>query len=507
MLFVLPVTFSTSFMSTSFRNNTLFLNQQGRNIDARFPRTKIFACAAPKKKRTRKPNGYWRDINNIRAELLLLQPNSNEDSLKTIPTAKQLRELRRGDIDNAITTMGGYHKVAEMLGCKTSSRKKPRSYWSDFSNLEKEMAVILKNAKDQIQPGMMPTLKQLRSMRRADIVEAIEQHGGSTAVSDKLGLKMRVQKKSKHYWKDWSKVELDLRIFVAQRIKGERKNARKENARLSRSRALRMPSQQELRVAGRGDLAEAISDFHGGFRQAATKLGFVPSKKDDFFYDDFYNLARELYAFQKEIGLECVMPTTNVLKKEGRTDIAAAIVKYGGMALVAQRLGLQYRIRASEAFKNWNLFRRSLMAFMETHGTPGQIPSSRILNNFGRSDLYQAILHHGGTKEVADRMGLKRNYWQDFNHVGLQVLEFIVLHGTEGVMPTESEFIEVGRTALNLAVSKFGYSQVAKRLGLREPMQSTRLAFDSLLNAPLDCSEDCSDEDGDELRNLGNAAL
>lgn len=461
-------------------------------------RITISCTTPPKKRAVRKPRGYWSDLENIRLELIAFHENESGASECIIPTSKELRIAGRRDLDNAISKMGGYHKVADVLGMKRSTGKRPAGYWKEFSNLETELHAFLNAHKDDVPVGSMPTQKILRKFKRSDIVEGIEQHGGTAKVAEKLGLAPRKATKSRHYWKDWAKVEDEVRSFVRERDSDPAYiEATKKRLTTSQYEVPRMPSQKELRIAGRADLAEAISDFHGGFREVAKRLGFASKKKDDFFYDSFFNLAREVYSFAAEAGQESVMPSTALLQSSGRSDLAAAIFKYNGMAEVAQRLGLQYCVRTRDAFKDWGVFRRNMTAFIERHGTPGELPSSRALNNFGRADLYQALLHHGGTREVADKMELKRNFWQDFSNVGKELLDFIAIHGTEGTMPTESEFLEVGRSSLNVAVSKFGYSQVARRLGLTEPLQSTQIALDTLLERSLSLWEYC--ESGDDI--------
>lgn len=418
-----------------------------------------------------------------------------------MPTARQLRQAGRRDLDNAILKMGGYPKVAQQLGWTRVSKRHKTGYWSNFANLEKELRIFLHEHRQLVTYASMPTQKLLRAHRRSDIVEAIGQHGGSLEVAKRLGFSQSVPKRKKHYWKDWARVEAEVRAFVQKRDSNVGHLADdKERISASTSGVRRMPSQRELRAAGRADLAEAIYDYHGGFRETAKKLGYMPNRKDDFFYDHFYNLAKEIYFFSNDTGQENVMPCTSVLKAAGRTDLLAAIVKFGGMAEVSQRLGLQYRVRAKEAFKDWGMFSRNLRAFMKTHGTPDEIPSSRMTLNYGRSDLYQAILHHGGSRAVADRMGVKLSYWQDFFNVGLELLKFIDTHGTEGVMPTETEFLEVRRTSLNLAVSKFGHLQVARRLGLSSSSRPLQNAFDALLNQSVTLSEDEEDNDREERR-------
>lgn len=422
---------------------------------------------------SRKPWGYWKNIHNIRMEILNVYEQHSVSQPFHMPSAKYLRDAGRKDIDNAISNLGGYRKVASMLGWSPRKSRRPTGFWDDFSNLRIELLRFIENSNLGLAPGLMPTLKQMRDRRRSDLVGAIAQHGGVAAVAEKLNLRRIVEHKPKKYWSDWTVVESEIRKFVEQQEDMEEENTGSTR----RGQLSRMPSLRELRDAGRADLAEGIAKYHGGFRAVASKLNLASRKKKDFFYEQFYNVAREVYSLAKDIDTDGVMPYSTVLRATKRSDLAAAIVNFGGMSEVSQRLGLQYRMRAKEALKDWDVFRISLLGFMKTVNNSMEIPSSQTLQRAGRADLYQAILHHGGSTEVADKMGLKRNYWQEFFYVGAEVLSFIALHGTEGVMPTQNEFREVGRTALGVAVSKFGRSEVADRLGLVEQALGTRIQY------------------------------
>lgn len=448
-------------------------------------------------KRRRKPAGFWADIENIRAEIVTFNADSPAVAdASAMPTARLLRANGRRDLDNAISKMGGYTFVAAKLGLQSSH--KAIGYWDDFSNLEKEVLSFLKKADSGVE-GTFPTLKELRTAHRSDIAEAIKRHGGVAHVADRLGLLPRSQKRPAGYWKEWERVEAALVDFMA--ASGGAGDGS-------------LPSQGELRQAGRSDLSEAITDYHGGFRAVAARLGVPSKKKESFFYSKFYNLAGELYSLVHAHGTQGVMPTVSDLQSLRRSDLVSAIRRHGGMASVSQRLGLTYKVRAREAFRDWRVFRRRLLAFIELNppaggaGSLDELPSSRTLENFGRMDLYVGVLHHGGPRVVADRLGLRRGYLQDFHVVGEQILAFIRTHGTEGVFPTEADFLEVGRGALNVAVAKFGYSQVAKRLGLQAPAQSTEVALNAFTTkaiADLEADEcECETDDllgvdGDKL--------
>lgn len=451
----------------------------------------------------RKPPGYWNDVQNLQHELDTYQKQHNPDDPMMMPTAKQLRSNGRRDLENAINKYRGYKAVALLLGWNIPQpSKRPAKYWDDFENLKTELMQFVREETQEAPHYEMPTQGELRKAGRADIALAIGTHGGFAVVANSLHLKRRFTQKPKHYWHDWNHVESEIREFVKDQLKKLRSEDKTKFDHLSEQFGANtpMPSRRELMEVGRGDLAEAIREHHGGFREVARKLGYVSKKKNDYYYELFYNLANEVYAFTKTAGASGLMPTTAVLYAHGRTDIVAGILKHSGMANVSQRLGLQYKLRTKGPLKEWSVFRKNLQSFMRKHGSPDLIPSSRTLLNYGRSDLYQAILHHGGTRQVGDRMGLKRNYWQDFHNVGFEVLNFIELHGTSGVMPTEQEFQLVGRSSLLLAVEKMGTSQVAQRLGLKESAQLNQRALDAMLNGLSSTKFSIFDEDGQQGR-------
>lgn len=425
-------------------------------------------------KRTRKPARYWTNLDNIRAEIIAFNKTADASNLNRMPTKCQLSEAGRRDLDNAITKNGGYIALSTKLGLLRGQRKPP-GYWAAFPNLETELRQFLAS-NVAIPNGGMPTLKELRNANRSDIAEGVAQHGGVRIVAQRLGLQPRSRAKLRGYWDDGDTVDTALRAFIAEHGNNG------------------MPTQRELRDAGRADLADALVR-HGGLRAAAGRLGVASRKRRDFYYALFANVAYELYSFAGTGA----MPTTAALRQAGRTDLLSAVRRFGGSAAVARRLGLVHRARTRDSLTEWALFRRQLLAFVDRHGTAGMMPSSRKLSNFARDDLYVAALHHGGMRVVADRLSLRVEYLQEFADVAVQVLEFVHSHGSLGIMPTERDLLELGRDALNVSVGKFGYSQMAQRLGLKEPAQSSQVAFDAFLMGRTHTpDEQCSDDDGDD---------
>jgi hypothetical protein len=104
-----------------------------------------------------------------------------------------------------------------------------------------------------------------------------------------------------------------------------------------------MPPQRTLAAAGRWDLVQAVI-AHGGSRQVASDLGWVPAPRwVGRHLTALDALADELRAFCADAGTPGDMPTYAALRGAGREDLAAAVARHGGGAAVAARLGLTLR--------------------------------------------------------------------------------------------------------------------------------------------------------------------
>ncbi len=433
--------------------------------------------------RPRRPRDYWSKDKNLHSEIV----NFNLSLARKLPgiyhnqmpTKSQLRTYGRRDLENAISKYGGFHVVARRLALiRQPTSRRPKNYWSDFSNLKKELTAFL--ATSDIALGLMPTSNELRKAGRSDIVEGIEYHGGFRAVADALSLASRSNRKPAGYWDEWSTVERELVSFMRKRQPA--------------SDAL--PTQAELRAAHRSDLATAISK-HGGLEAAAKILRIAPNKGSSS-PAPFYEVALEIYKLSMS-SCNGRMPTSIELRSAKRGNhLNKDVSRFGGLAVVARRLGLPYRVTTRETFKDWLTFRRHLLQFIERHGKSGHMPCTRTFSNFGREDLVQGILHHGGERKVASKLNLTRGYLQSFASVGQAILEYIEKHGEPGMMPSERDLLDLNLTSLNVAVSKHGYYSVATRLSLKEPAQSANTAINTFMRKTLD------DDEGDWRIQLGS---
>ena len=193
------------------------------------------------------------------------------------------------------------------------------------------------------------------------------------------------------------------------------------------------------------------------------------------YWNNFSNLERELIAFIEEHGTPSVMPTYTEFKNAGRGDLARAVSKHGGFPSIAARLGLEstYKAKPPGYWDDFFNLRNELLAFVESYGVSGVMPTQPELHQAGRSDLIGAIQRHGGHRSVSEKLDLayekrQSGYWQDPNNFERELFDFIKEYGTPGRMPTKPELLKAGRGDIQCAISTYygGFHTVANRWGL-----------------------------------------
>ena len=84
-----------------------------------------------------------------------------------------------------------YEEVVQQAYMKGSSgiparrTRRPRGYWEDFSNLERE---ILEYIQNHGTPGVIPKLSELEAAGLGNLLRPIRDYGGVVAVADRLKL-------------------------------------------------------------------------------------------------------------------------------------------------------------------------------------------------------------------------------------------------------------------------------------------------------------------------------
>ncbi len=371
-----------------------------------------------------------------------------------MPSKRTLTHVGRSDLINAIRTFGGQETVAGRLGLTTGQH--PTGYWHDFSRVEEALRTFIAHHGET---GVMPTLSRLKEYGHHGLCHAIRQHGGSTAVAERLSLAEVEYRHPDHYWDDFAVLRLAIQEFLEEHgLSGK------------------LPSKKMLVRTGRQDLIGAIRP-HGGWRVVARQLGLVeaPPQKPDGYWLTFSHVVQAIQAYNQTHGILGQTPGQIELNRAGYSSLARAIsVYHGGMAVVASRLGLTYNgPRPPGYWQEWSHLEEELQAFIQTSGLPGQMPSIETLVRHNRHDLINAITTHGGYHAVAGRLALASRYrplgyWDRWENLRHEFLEWAREHGCTGVMPTDEELAASGRTDMANAVYKpGGLLVVADKLGWR----------------------------------------
>src|ERR1700687_4119819 len=95
-----------------------------------------------------------------------------------MPTSAELRRAGRRDLDQAISKMGGYAKVAEHFRLNMQYTRKPGNYWDSFAHVKTELLTFIEKYGDT---GVMPIKAELLKAKRGDLAKAIRKHGGIAA--------------------------------------------------------------------------------------------------------------------------------------------------------------------------------------------------------------------------------------------------------------------------------------------------------------------------------------
>lgn len=358
-------------------------------------------------KARKKPPGYWTDPKRLHAELLIFTARNGHPGL--MPRRDQLRSVGRGDLNYAIEKHGGYAAVASALHLVWHG---PCSYWRVFRNVQKRVSAFVKML------GMgnkMPCVQTMQRYGRMDLVYGVAMHGGVMIVARRMGLKVEFPQRVPGYWSVPQNVTGELEAFVKTQPLEDRGA---------------MPTSVMLVQAGRMDLATAIRD-HGGWVYYAQVLGlrFAFEVRHQGFWEneetvlnELLNYVQKRYGFWEHPGKEpddgaidgqkTYIPSTEMLKRDGRSDIAFAIERYhGGIRVFAARHSLvvaedMVQVKPAETLKRWATFAAELSEWIAAHGANGIMPFKQDLIRTGRNDLRYALYRHGGAYRVSKMMQL-----------------------------------------------------------------------------------------------------
>ncbi|KAG0453470.1 hypothetical protein HPP92_024774 [Vanilla planifolia] len=133
------------------------------------------------------------DIEVLKAEIAMFIEKHGQEGF--MPMRKHLRMHGRVDIEKAITRMGGFRKLANMMNLSLAYKhRKPKGYWDNLDNLQEEISRFQKSW--GMDPAYMPSRKSFERAGRYDIARALEKWGGVQEVSRLLSLELRHPKKA-----------------------------------------------------------------------------------------------------------------------------------------------------------------------------------------------------------------------------------------------------------------------------------------------------------------------
>lgn len=146
------------------------------------------SCSSSSMKQRPKVPGLQKDIEVLKSALENFIAKYGQNGF--MPKRKHLRSHGRVDIENAITRMGGFRKIASIMNLSLSYKnRKPKGYWDNLENLQDEIRPFQKNW--GMDPTYMPSRKSFERAGRYDIAQALEKWGGVQEVSLLVSLELR----------------------------------------------------------------------------------------------------------------------------------------------------------------------------------------------------------------------------------------------------------------------------------------------------------------------------
>jgi len=142
-----------------------------------------------KMSRTFSPRELRESLGLLCVELRREFGEAGADGEMRMPRRDELRERGRSDLERAIAAHGGSRKVAKAVGWVGGKKRKPKGYWNDLGNLERELAAFI--AEQALPAGVVPSKAQMLDAGRRDLAKAIERLGGANEVADMF--RMEVQ--------------------------------------------------------------------------------------------------------------------------------------------------------------------------------------------------------------------------------------------------------------------------------------------------------------------------
>lgn len=360
---------------------------------------------------------------------------------------------------------------------RVSTGRKPNGYWNELSNVEAALVEVNKQIIGRRGKRIMPSTAQMRDLGRLDLLAALSKHKGLKRVAEVLGWQYSRRKSSQ-----------DSVANSDARTANSRNAARPTTYQISDSQSFisesvsSSQSQEDLGTIARHPLQEPLSYDHDVFSSRPQRFSRIRPKvlrRPKSYWDDISAVKSSISAFILEYGTPGVMPTEREFAKANQSALRLAAQRHGGLAVVAEQMGLEFRPPPGRRgkWKEFDYFSRALLDYVQQHDA-GVMPTASELKAGGEYQLCTAVTYHGGFPEVARRLGLiVRNArkegaprtW-DREKLSSQLRTFTATFfpalALSNCLPSEAQLRKCGRNDLCYAISKFGgYKRVQEQLG------------------------------------------
>jgi hypothetical protein len=264
------------------------------------------------------------------------------------------------------------------------------------------------------------------------------------------------QRKSNSYWKDFKNIEALLRPICEE--------------------LGRMPSTNELRNRGLGNVSRYIYKYHEGGIKVAKRLGYLiydeVNERHSHDYWNYENTLKELIAYiqDKEINY---LPTKTDFLTDERQDLNRALTKNGREKIFfdprIQELGLIKKPREIKWTEE-----TILQKLEQVTETLGYFPSASVLDKMGLAGLRGAIDKFGGRQKFWKLLGMPSHRNRQLGDPDLIRSAESVKQAIEelakklGHFPTCRELQQLKLNILNVGIKKFygDLRKLADKIGI-----------------------------------------
>jgi len=387
----------------------------------------------------RKPNGYWKDIENVKKELELIM---EEYSLNSMPSQAFLKLIEFTSISSAIASYhGGFNNICAFMGLK--SNKKTHGYWNNEDRIINKMNEIMKNHNLK----NVPTGPKIVELGYSSFYHGVTRHFGYYNLKKLYDINELDRRPG--YW-----TNIDNTINYAKKIIGKNKWEK-------------LPSSNILNKKGYSNLANAIIRHHGGFIEFRKKIGENNIQNKKGMWKDLDYTKKQAKKVIKK--LNCTnLPTFDILSKNKFGGLANAISKYhGGMHEFRKKLGENNTRVKPHSWKSLDFTNNEVNKIIEKNNFE-TLPSMGELCKLGHSSLCFAISkYHGGfyefRKNLNIELGIQTNeinykkpkgYWDKIEIVINEAKKFIEKYKFD-ILPSPKKINNLGYSSLSVAIVKY----------------------------------------------------